>query len=662
MEEQTLFENEFDRQYGDSYRESNSSATNPDHQLPGNSEADSGQSLTNENGADTEAAKTLAKQVMPKTLGKSEIYGYPVQDFINRELPSGRPGNSRHDFARKLLYDLICLYRGDGEHAKRDLLEQAWVQEIVDERGMAEIDRLTEWALKMYHKREAENFNAPQPSKEMRQAIREVTGRSYSVLVSEDLAKATGQVVAELGNVLGTLERIGLELKKLASEYPLLQLLIFRKKLKYYPTAFFVGGGFAMTLLTRCWYYWYGKPGKKNRLNSLVLLIGRMGGGKQIAVDLYRIMMEPIKMADAAQIAALNNWNRERDQNNGGQKNKTVRPAGIYRALPSETSTAALREAEANAHEIIDGEDYYLHVSVFDSELQNTLSQLTRSYMNALQTYWLKCYHSEPHGAYLKTSSAPVGETDVHFNACYTGTEDAMKALNTEKNCVNGLMSRFTAVPNADSNFEMMEVHPYDEAARQNEADIKEWAYRLDACKGEIPCQLLSDALQQWTTRRMADAGEDKDYAEEDLIKRPNWHAANFSLPYIITRHWDKMVQDADGRWKCGPDFKVDKTDVRLAILIANAQLAFQEYYCKAILEKYYDNLAAEKASNVRHQQRTLLAYRRLPVFFTSEDVKREYGYDSIGSVCSRLKHLCDDGLAKKIRKGPDKGKYQKLA
>ena len=106
-------------------------------------------------------------------------------------------------------------------------------------------------------------------------------------------------------------------------------------------------------------------------------------------------------------------------------------------------------------------------------------------------------------------------------------------------------MSRFTVVPNADSNFEMMEVHPYDEAARQNEADIKEWAYRLDACKGEIPCQLLSDALQQWTTRRMADAGEDKDYAEEDLIKRPNWHAANFSLPYIITRHWDQMVQDA---------------------------------------------------------------------------------------------------------------------
>ena len=413
--------------------------------------------------------------------------------------------------------------------------------------------------------------------------------------------------------------------------------------------------------MTRCWYRWYGKPGKKCRLNSLVLLIGRMGGGKQIAVDLYKLMMEPIKKSDAAQIAALNNWNKVKEQNDGGAKNKTPRPAGIYRALPSETSTAALREAEANAHEMLDGVDLYLHVSIFDSELQNTLQQMKKSHMDAFQTYWLKSFHNEPHGAYLKTSSAPVGETDVHFCACYTGTDDALKALNTEKSNVNGLMSRFTIVPNADSNFEMMEVYDYDEAAQKRDADILEWAYKLDSCKGEIPCQLLSDTLHQWTARRMADAGDDHDYAQEDLVKRPNWHAANFALPYIVTRHWNQMVQDEDGRWKCGPDFKVDKTDVRLALLIAKAQLAFQEFYCKSILEKYYDNKAAEQASNVRHQQRTLLAYRRLPNPFTSEDVKECYGYDSVGSVCSRLKHLCDDGLAKKIRKGPDKGKYQKL-
>lgn len=74
------------------------------------------------------------------------------------------------------------------------------------------------------------------------------------------------------------------------------------------------------------------------------------------------------------------------------------------------------------------------------------------------------------------------------------------------------------------------------------------------------------------------------------------------------------------------------------------------------------DNKATEQASNVRHQQKTLLAYRRLPVIFTSDDVDREYGYNgNKGSVCSRLKRLQDDCLAQKIRTGVDKGKYRKL-
>ena len=70
------------------------------------------------------------------------------------------------------------------------------------------------------------------------------------------------------------------------------------------------------------------------------------------------------------------------------------------------------------------------------------------------------------------------------------------------------------------------------------------------------------------------------------------------------------MERTSEGHWKCGPDFKVDQKDVRLAILIANAQLAFQEHYCKAILEKHYDDLAAAQSSNVRHKQKTWLGYR----------------------------------------------------
>ena len=629
MEEQNLFENEFDRQYGDSYREGNSAATISEHQLPSNTVAPSegGQSLTPEAAAGDEAAKDLAKQLVKKDVDKEKylVFGYDPSDFVLAMYSNGP--NCRHDAARDLYND-----------------------------------RIVEGGRKLLQKRESENYTSLQPSKAMRKAIEQVTGRKYSVLKLEQRGVEQGQAAAMQLEILQTLENIGAEFGKLTPYFPLLKLLCFRMKQKYYPAVFFVGGSFAMTLMTRCWYYFWPKPGKKNRLNSLVMLIGRMGGMKSVAVDLEEIMMEPIHVADAPQIAALNASNAEREQNNGGAKSKKPRPTGVYRALPPETSTAALREAEANAHETLDGEEYYLHVSIFDSELQNTLSQLKKSYMDALQTYWLKSYHSEKHGAYLKTSNAPVGETPVHFNACYTGTEDAAKAIISEKTVVNGLMSRFTIVSNADSNFEMLEPSPYDDGARKRDEELRNWAYLLNDCKGEIPCEPISKALQLWTKHHMEDAGEDQDLAEEDLVKRPCWHAINFVLPFVVSRHWDKMVQDTDGKWKCGPDFKVDQKDIRLAILIANAQLAFQEHYCKAILEKHYDDLAAAQSSNVRHKQKTWIGYRRLPNPFTSEDVDVCFGYKGkTGSICSRLKRLQDQGLAQKITKGEDKGKYRKL-
>ena len=46
MTDNKNFKNEFDEQFADSYREGKSSATNSDHQLPGNSVSDSGKSLT----------------------------------------------------------------------------------------------------------------------------------------------------------------------------------------------------------------------------------------------------------------------------------------------------------------------------------------------------------------------------------------------------------------------------------------------------------------------------------------------------------------------------------------------------------------------------------------------------------------------------------------
>ena len=57
-----------------------------------------------------------------------------------------------------------------------------------------------------------------------------------------------------------------------------------------------------------------------------------------------------------------------------------------------------------------------------------------------------------------------------------------------------------------------------------------------------------------------------------------------------------------------------------------------------------------------------MIGYRRLPDPFTREDVDRCFDYGgNANNINSKVKRLVDDGMAQKITKGEDKGKYKKL-
>ncbi len=665
-EEKDILENgtEAERLYGEAYRqgEGHCAPTNPENRFD---EAPASVKLSipeAEPSVVIEGTGIQPPRAAPADDGPIKVFDIPVADIIMTMLPKDAPEGSRHKMALRLASDLIILFDGDLDKVRKVLLSLKWVKDVVKERGQDEIERILKTAQKRMEKREAENYSEPQPSKEMRNAIKLLTGRSYSQLSREARLTAEGrQLAAAEYDIQRMLESIGQDVEKLFPYFPVLRLLCHLLKRRHSIAALLVGAAFFMTLMTRCWYRSGMEPGRICRLNSILELIGRSGSGKHIAVDLYRLLMEPVKKSDLAQIDALNKFNAEREQHNGGKSNKSPRPKGVFRCMPSETSAAAIREAEHNAKEMIDGEEWPLHVSHFNSELQDMQRQMRKEYMN-IEKLFYKGFHNEPDGSYLKTSSAIVGEFDVHFNGAYSGTQTALDKQTTTDNFGGGLLFRLTVVPLGDSNFEMRESREYTEEDAAREQQLREWAYRFDSCKGEIPCKEIDAALSEWTTRRMADACEEGNFALEDLVKRPYWHGMNYSLPLIVSRHWDQMVEDKDGRMVCGPNFKTDKYDVQLALLIERAQFAFQQYFFLGIGEKYYDDMQNAENSNKHRQKKTTLAYNRLPEYFTSEDVKREYGYDSTGSVCSRLKILQDDGMcSKKIRTGANKGKYHKL-
>ncbi len=651
---------EFNEKFLESYQQGNTAPTNKDHQFD-RASAETRHHVTN---TQNSAAKAMAHEVAPPTSATENLmlFDHPVIDFINMLLPKGVPSGSRHNTAIKLANDLLILFDGNTQKVLSVMRKLQWVNDVVAERGQKEIDDIMEAAQKLKHKRESENYYDLQPSKNMRRAIEQVTGRRYTALVEEIQKKFMGGMAeGEQQDTTAMLERIGHEIENLFSHFPVIKLLCHRLERKYYVVALFVGGAFFMTLMTRCWYQSGMEPGRKCRLNSVLELIGRSGGGKHIAVKLYRLLMTPVKMADKAQTDALNRWNEERDQKSGGEKNKAPRPKGIFRCMPSETSAAAIREAEYNAKEIIDGEEWPLHVSHFNSELDDLIDQMKKGYMN-IEKLFLKGFHNEPDGAYLKTSSSMIGEYDVHFNAVYSGTPDALRKQTTKDNFVKGRLFRITVIPLANSDFKTRKRHKYDEEDKATDDALLDWAYKLDATKGEIPCDAIDQTLCEWNDRRMADAEENnRNFALEDMVKRPYWHGMNYSLPFIVSRHWDQMVEE-NGKYRCPEDFKIDRFDKQLALLIVNAHYAFQQHFFLNIGEQYYDNLEAEKASGRTHQQKTWLGYRRLPNIFTSQDVDECFDYQGkTGSICSKLKRLVDDGLAQKIMRGEDKGKYRKL-
>lgn len=608
-----------------------------------------------ESEGETETSESTKKDTRPLPFedgDTAKLWGYPVVDYLKAFLPSGAPKGKRHDTMLALARDLLIMLDNDDQQVRAALLALPWVQDVVKERGPKELEGIMDSSVKFNRKRESENFYPLQPSPQMQEAIRQVTGRSYVEL--------THNQESNLQELNAMLKRMGTKVKRMSTHFPLLKLLLHRAKVENYPAMMFAGGAYGMTLMTRMWYM--GDTAKHMRLNSILEIIGRSGCGKSRAIDLYHIMLEPIKVADQQQIDALNQWNAEKEQKGGAVKNTNPKPQGIIRLLPSETSKAALRDAGYLATEEVDGEKIYLHLFHFNSELASQLSQQKKAYLD-IEDVFFKSLGNEPFGGMLKTTTAMVGQYPLHFNGLYTGTYDALEMQITEENFSKGLLFRIVVIPMANTNFEMEEYHVYDQADQQRDQQLKQISYNLDKTKGMIDCSSLRKALDKWRAEQLFIAKEHNSMAEEDMLKRPQLHAINYALPFIVSRHWDQMVEDdTDHRWKCGAGFAIDRTDIALAQLIADIHLTFQKCFFLAVGENKYQHQQLKSRSYRHHTDESMRAYLRLPQLFTRTDVDREFGCNgnsnTIGSWINRLKK---EGLIQKIRIGEDKGKYRKL-
>ena len=478
------------------------------------------------------------------------------------------------------------------------------------------------------------------------------------------ISKAMREIVgladanAQPSNLNAQLEDWGRQIEALFPKFPVLKDICKGLKKNQYPAAVFVAGGLMMTLMTRCTYRFYHRPEELRRLNNSTLIIGDPASGKSFATRLYKLLTAPIVAADQVGKNAINAY-REEMRTKGANKDKPKKPKVVVRIHPARTSNAQFIQDMVNAVETVDGEPMHLHMLTFDTELDNTVSVQKGGSWIDKQSLELKAFHNEEDGQAYSNNDSIFQDFNVFWNYIYTGTPIALKKKVNEANFGNGLATRLTCIPLPSTNFRMME--------RESNVDIESderlsaYALKLDRTKGELSVQRIVDALYDWTARRMEDAEENNSKADEMLLKRCAYHGLNFSAPFIVLRHWESLHED--GQYWCGT-FETDEVDWQLAELLVNIQFACQRHFFGNLAEKYFDCQEHEASVNVKRQQKSILAFERLPEEFTNEDVMRCFNLCSDSATRMRIKRLTDDHLVEQMgtfkENGTTKSRYRK--
>ena len=574
--------------------------------------------------------------------------GYDVQGIINQRyhdrLPCAADSN-RHNESLKLATDLLLMLDGDRVAVQRIVEAQPWVKEIIAERN-ENVAQTVASAVSCIAEKE-KKYAGSLPSKAMQEAVRAATGMTYQEITKGQTQKTITLKEDDLNRWLW---EWGAQIESMMQDYPLLKDICKGLKRNQYPAAMFVAGGLLMTLMTRCTYRFYHRPEELRRLNNSTLIIGDPASGKSFATRLFKLLAAPIVAADKIGKDAINAY-REQMRTKGANKEKPKKPKVVVRVHPARTSNAQFIQDMVNAIEEVDGEPMQLHMLTFDTELDNTLSlQKGGAYIDK-QSLQLKAFHNEEDGQAYSNVDSIFQEFYVIWNYIYTGTPIALKKMVNEQNFGSGLPTRLTCIPLPATNFEMLTREV--EVDYTSDERLKEWAEKLDRMKGELSVQKIVDELFDWTERRMMDAKENESKADEMLLKRCAYHGLNFSAPFIVMRHWDKMHQD--GQYWCG-EFETDEVDWRLAELITNIQYACQRYYFGAMAEAYFDNKQKDASVNVMRRQKTFESFYRLPDEFTSADVMRCFNLSTEGAARMKIKRLLSDHLIEKLGDGRQAG------
>ena len=410
--------------------------------------------------------------------------------------------------------------------------------------------------------------------------------------------------------------------------------------------AVMASGAMYCTLMTRCWYKHFN--GARQRMNPQVLIIGDPASGKSFAKDLDDQLMCAMRAQDEevrAQETRYKQEQKKRGTSSKAQKQDAlVEPEGMIRYLPTKTSNNIFFRRLKRAKEVVDGEVLPMHLYMFDSELDSSISAQSGGAWIGKHDLELKAFHNELSGVDYANGDSINDILPVYWNSVTTGTQISLYKKFTMRNINDGLCSRVAIFQMEVARYQMVKKKMVDWQA--NEA-LKQWGYRFESLHGELPLERLTDHVYDLCELSAQEAEAADDHVLDYLRKRAVFYATWLTVPRIIGRQYEQFKKTGQ--------LEINDDDLKFSTLIYDAVIYFQDHFFGQMLQDSWDNAAREYVPR-RKNSKNADAYRDLPETFCINDVMAvlDIEKNSANQQCNRwLKH----GFVERLKQG----KYKKV-
>jgi len=532
----------------------------------------------------------------------------------------------RHRTMLQLALDLRYICDNNPENVDWALRQCGFVQDIIRERGEGEVRAVADTACE-------------------RRMYKDIPKRMQGVLESVGIRSgepATAQ--RPVATVDVPYEQFAQRLEPLLSApYAEACRGVSRKN---WLGAVFASGAMYCTLLSRCWYRHY--DGALQRMNPQVLIIGHPASGKSFAKHLDDQIM--CSMREQDEVVRLAETRYKQEQKKRGTSSKAqkqdalVEPEGMIRYLPTKTSNNIFFRRLKRAKEMVEGQLLPLHLYMFDSELDSSISAQSGGAWIGKHDLELKAFHNELSGVDYANGDSINDILPVYWNSVTTGTNVSLHKKFTLRNINDGLCSRVAIFLMERANFRMVGKNLVDN--KTNEA-LKAWGYKMEKLHGELPLQRLVDHVYDLCELSAQEAEAADDLVLDYLRKRAVFYATWFTVPRIVAREYDKFVKTGK--------LEITDDDLKFSTLMYDAVIWFQDYFFGQMLQDSWDNAEREYVPR-RKNSKNADAYRDLPETFTMKDVMAVLDIEDnpARQQCNRwLKH----GFVERVKQG----KYKKI-